>query len=255
MGEIDMCNFWSRKGEASIAPRVTKPGKLDEVFKFEQLLFLKHLKIRSRSGDIHSQTFLLFPSKIDLSFTMICKLPCCHSPQKPVKEPVQRAKKKRSKLYKLPYTSIAERHTMQVLDHIGKTRAEVAEIMHCSKRTVQRQLKKFKTASSLLDKEKTGRPTKLPPDIADQIVLWIEQDRRNTAPKLKTMVQETFGVEVHERSIRRMLQKKGFFGGVCARKPLLREINKEKRLNFALEHVNKPMEFWQSILFTDEKKV
>jgi hypothetical protein len=35
------------------------------------------------------------------------------------------------------------------------------------------------------------------------------------------------------------MRKKGYFGGVCARKPLLREINKAKRLAFAREHVDK----------------
>jgi transposase len=31
-------------------------------------------------------------------------------------------------------------------------------------------------------------------------------------------------------------------------------MNKAKRLAFALEHVNKPLDFWKSVLFTDEKK-
>jgi hypothetical protein len=68
------------------------------------------------------------------------------------------------------------------------------------------------------------------------------------------MVKENFDVDISERTIRTFMSNKGYFGGVCARKPLLSDRNKERRLAFALEHVDKPMEFWRSILFTDEKK-
>jgi hypothetical protein len=115
-------------------------------------------------------------------------------------------------------------------------------------------MKKFSITKSFLDKTKTGRPKILSAEILDQRLAWVEEDRRSTAPKLKSMVQEKFGVDVHERTIRRFLQQKGFFGGVCARKPLLREVNTQKRLAFAIEHVDKPLDFWKSVLFTDEKK-
>jgi LPS O-antigen subunit length determinant protein (WzzB/FepE family) len=67
MGKIDISNFQIQKGKAFVLPHVTKPKESVEVFDKEKLLFLKHLKIRSRSGDIDSQTFSPFSYKIDLS--------------------------------------------------------------------------------------------------------------------------------------------------------------------------------------------
>ena len=37
-------------------------------------------------------------------------------------------------------------------------------------------------------------------------------------------------------------------------KPFISEINKKKRLEFAKNHLDKPLDFWRSVLFTDESK-
>jgi transposase len=144
---------------------------------------------------------------------------------------------------------------MPVLSKIGNSTKEVADIIKCSQRTVQRQLKKLKQTQSFANKDKPGRPKKFSDEIGNQIVAWVEEDRRRSSPNIRTMVLEKFEVDVSERTIRDLLELKGFFGGVCARKPLRREMNKAKRLAFTLEHVDKLMEFWKSILFTDEKKI
>jgi hypothetical protein len=49
MGKIDMSNFPCRKGEAPYAPHVPQPKEMGAKIFFEQLLFLKRLKIRSAS--------------------------------------------------------------------------------------------------------------------------------------------------------------------------------------------------------------
>ena len=52
MGKIDMSNFGSKKGEVPAALHVTKLKEIDSKSVFEKLLLLKHLQIRSSSGDI-----------------------------------------------------------------------------------------------------------------------------------------------------------------------------------------------------------
>ena len=185
---------------------------------------------------------------------MICNLICCSSPKKQVPERVRRAETQRKKKYTLPYTSVAEQQTMNVLVNIGHSYSEVGAILNCSKKTVQRQVAKHKQTQTFCDKEKTGRPSKFTEEIKNQIISWVEEDRRSTSTKLSSSIKEKIDVEINERTIRTFLKGKGYFGGACARKPLLREQNKEKRLAFALEHVDKPLEWWRSILFTDEKK-
>jgi transposase len=185
---------------------------------------------------------------------MTCNSKCCTSPKKQVLERVRRAENQRKTKYTLPYTSAAERQTMNVLVNIGHSHSEVAKILNCSKNTVQRQMAKFQRTETFCDLKKTGRPSKFTEEIKSRILSWIEEDRRNTSTKLSILIKEQFGVDIGERTIRTFLKSKGYFGGVCARKPLLREQNKAKRLAFAREHVDKPLEFWRSVLFTDEKK-
>jgi transposase len=141
---------------------------------------------------------------------MICKLPCCISPVKPVKELNVSGKKKGQVKYQLPYTSLGERQTMSVLHNIGKSTKEVADILNCSQRTVQRQIKKLKEKGSFADKDKSGRPKKLTAEMENQLIAWVEEDRRTSSPKLKTLLLEQFGVDVNERTIRVVLKKKGF---------------------------------------------
>jgi transposase len=113
---------------------------------------------------------------------MICKLPCCLSPVKQAPRAVKRAKTLREKKYRLPYPSTEERHSMSVLKSIGKTRNEVAEILKCSTRTVQWQMKKYKQSETFLDKPKTGRPTNLTPEISDQILLGRSRQKEYCTP-------------------------------------------------------------------------
>jgi transposase len=185
---------------------------------------------------------------------MFNRLPCCNSPNRQVPQAVIRAQAKRNAKYVLPYTTLGERMQMSALVNVGHSYAETAALLGCSKATVQRQMNKLKVSNTYLDKEKTGRPRKITEEVGNQILSWIEEDRRNTSSKLSSLVKEKFSVDVGERAIRIFLTNKGYFGGVCARKPLLRDQNKANRLAFALKHVDKSPEFWKSVLFTDEKK-
>ncbi len=45
------------------------------------------------------------------------------------------------------------------------------------------------------------------------------------------------------------------FGRKVRRKPLLTSRHKAARLEYAKEHVNKPNEFWNMIMWSDETKV
>ena len=55
--EKSPCEFFkAKKGELPVAPHVMKPKAIGVLRSFKKLLFLKHSKIRSGSGDIHFQS-------------------------------------------------------------------------------------------------------------------------------------------------------------------------------------------------------
>lgn len=63
-----------------------------------------------------------------------------------------------------------------------------------------------------------------------------------------------FKKDVHPKTIRRTLHRAGYSARVARRKPHISEINKKKRIEFAKNFGNKPKEFWNNVLFSDESK-
>ena len=124
---------------------------------------------------------------------MISRVPCCKSPVKPVKRAAQRAQKQRKLKYTLPYTLVVERQAMHLLGNVGKTQREVASLLNVDRRTVQRQMKKFRETNTFLNKEKKGRQSKL---TELRLTAWVEEDRRSTSFKLSRMAKEAFAVDV-----------------------------------------------------------
>ena len=103
---------------------------------------------------------------------MISRVPCCKSPVKPVKRAAQRAQKQQKLKYTLPYTLFVERQAMHLLGNVGKTQREVASRLNVDRRTVQRQMKKFRETNTFLNKEKKGRQSKL---TELRLTAWVEE--------------------------------------------------------------------------------
>lgn len=55
------------------------------------------------------------------------------------------------------------------------------------------------------------------------------------------------------KTARRRLKEAGIHNHAPARKPFLTEVNKQNRLNFANEFINRDEDFWTSVIFSDEK--
>lgn len=63
------------------------------------------------------------------------------------------------------------------------------------------------------------------------------------------------GVTVHRATIQRNLHEERLYGRVMRKKPFLRSRHKLSRLNYAKAHLDKPVSFWNKILWTDETKI
>jgi transposase len=182
---------------------------------------------------------LLFP----ISFSMINR-----------RENVQQARLLAKKRH-LPYTDLGERRAMQAIYNSGVSKAKVAKLLGCSLSTVKRVLRSFNLTGSFLPKPKSGRPRKVSPEKEGELVRLSEENRKRTSAELNSILkQQDASFAVSNCRISYYLRKNGLLGRVCSRKPLLRPANKAARLAFALEHKDKPLEFWMKTLWTDEKK-
>ena len=81
-----------------------------------------------------------------------------------------------------------------------------------------------------------------------------EETPRSNAEIIKEELATRYGSSVSGQTIRNRLKEEGLSSRMARNKPFISEINKKKRLEFAKNHLDKPLDFWRSVLFTDESK-
>ena len=68
-------------------------------------------------------------------------------------------------------------------------------------------------------------------------------------------VEKGLRLSVSHENIRNVLKKYKYSTRVARNKQLLSAQNVEKRLKFAIEHISLPPEYWQDLIFLDERKI
>ncbi|GFX54210.1 transposable element Tcb2 transposase [Trichonephila clavipes] len=61
-------------------------------------------------------------------------------------------------------------------------------------------------------------------------------------------------VSVSAQTVRNALHSAGLKARTPGRKPYISEVNRKRRLEFAMKYKNKPMDFWKKVIFSDESK-
>ncbi|GFX19529.1 transposable element Tcb2 transposase [Trichonephila clavipes] len=87
-----------------------------------------------------------------------------------------------------------------------------------------------------------------------RVIHQVKIDPKISAPKIAASTSNTLGRSVSAETVRRVLRKAGYNGKVARKKPLIGKRNRVKRLNFTKEHILKPQQFWNEVIFSDESK-
>lgn len=135
-----------------------------------------------------------------------------------------------------------------------KTYREIAKMLKLPVSTVGYIIKTVMDTGSLLTKRRTGRPKVLSERQERSIVLHARKHPFTSAQELVNMVETTAQQRVSKSTIKNVLNRANYHGRAARKKPFISEVNRAKRLAFAKEHLNKPISFWESVLFTDESK-
>lgn len=135
-----------------------------------------------------------------------------------------------------------------------KSFGEIAKLLNLSKSTVQTIFNNYKTSSSVESKPRSGRPKKLNRRDISFIRNAVGQNPKVHATNLAQELAERSNIVVHPRTICRALNNEGYHCRTPRKKPLISEKNRKLRLEFAKSHLNKGMDFWKLVLFTDESK-
>lgn len=136
----------------------------------------------------------------------------------------------------------------------GKRYKAIAKALHVHKDTVGSIVRKFKVEGTVATLPGRGRKRKVSAAATRVLRRQVARNPRLTAKDLQQDLAAA-GTEVSVSTVRRILNAEGFHARSPRRTPLLTQRHKKSRLQFALNYINKPKRFWDSVLWSDETKV
>ena len=146
-------------------------------------------------------------------------------------------------------TSPESRQTIIVLQEEGRSNGEIARRLGISKHTVARWIQRYRETGRTQDKPRSGRPRCTTHDqdraISDVII--------NGPFTAASTIHSNIGHACSEQTIRNRHYSNRLHGRKPAKKPYLSEANMEQRVEYALEYADKGPDFWENVIFCDEK--
>lgn len=140
------------------------------------------------------------------------------------------------------------------LRNAGYSYREIARLEKVSYGAVQSTLTRFNETKSINDRPRSGRPRVTTKQDDLFVTISSKRNRFHTARDIRANLLESREANVSISTIKRRLGESGLKGCVAARKPLLRQQNKIKRLAWAKNHKNWTEDQWKQVLFSDESK-
>ena len=141
--------------------------------------------------------------------------------------------------------TIEQRAQIEILNKEGFSQRQIAKKLNVSRHGVQHALKRKTETGSNNDRERSGRRRVTSKAEDKHIVVTSKRNRRLTARELRVDVNSVRKQPVSLTTVKRRLRAAGLFGRVAAKKPLLRPVNKKKRLLWAKKHKNWTYEDWK----------
>ncbi|GFW74525.1 putative transposase rhodnius neglectus [Trichonephila clavipes] len=113
---------------------------------------------------------------------------------------------------------------------------------------------KHEETSSVENKPRPGGPSKLTSRAKRMIVRSATNKQMTSAQNIANELLSSFNVSVPAQTVRNVLHSVGLKARTPRKKPYISEVNRKRRLEFAMKCKNKPMDFWKKVIFSDESK-
>ena len=111
--------------------------------------------------------------------------------------------------------------------------------------------KRTKSIGNLFDR---GRKEKSTTTTDRTIQRILKKDRRTSPEKGAAEIKKQLDISLSAQTVRNRAHEIGMFGRVATKKPYINKVNRRKCLKFAKEMLEKPMDFWQTFIWSDESK-
>ena len=135
-----------------------------------------------------------------------------------------------------------------------KSYAEIAKIMSRSKSTIQTVIGRFKYEGRIKNKTRFGRPSVLSDREKRQIKHLVDKDPFCSAVKIADEINLNSQKNVHPETVRRAIKSFNYKSYTPYKKPYINLKNRKKRLEFAKRFIDKGVDFWRKVIFSDESK-
>lgn len=150
--------------------------------------------------------------------------------------------------------SVEQRASIVALHKEGLATRYIASKVQVAQSTVIKCVQRFMQTSSNNDRLRPGRPRITSQREDKFIVVTSKRQRTLTAPSLREEINGLRSTPLSVTTVRRRLLEVGLKGRVAAKKPLLREANRLKRLKWAQDHEKWNTSQWSKVLWSDESK-
>lgn len=125
---------------------------------------------------------------------------------------------------------------------------QIAENLRLKRSVVQNIVTGYSNKGKTTADKRPGRPSSVSERMKRAVV---HEVRKNPKQALHAIAR---GVKRSASTVRRILHAKGYQGRIARRKPLLSTINIQRRSHWAQSMKSHPLDFWHSVIFTDESQ-
>lgn len=156
---------------------------------------------------------------------------------------------------KFKYLTIEERQIIIKMYTQRKKMREIAALFGKSTTAIFKVINAFKMEGRVAPILRQGRPRCTTKRQDRKIQTISNADPTITAPKIQAKLRMESQIDVSADTIRRRLHEDNKHGRVPRKIPFISKVNLRKRMQFYSEHALKPIEYWDSILWTDESMI
>lgn len=136
----------------------------------------------------------------------------------------------------------------------GDSEREIATKVLIPRSSVNYIIKKYKSTKCIGTLTGRGRKRKTTIHTDRLIQRKLKADRRKPASAVKAELQTELQVAISESTIRRRAHDIGLYGRVARKKPYVNKVNRGKRIGYARCYREKPLDFWNHVIWSDESK-